>query len=86
MPNSITMNKTFTTEELLFILSNLETFINKIKGLLKTAPVGQNLSHLRKMLYNMHVMKNNTRSTLDQRYVDAISTERLQKDIQRTAV
>jgi hypothetical protein len=80
------MNKTFTTEELLFILSNHEKFIIKIKGLLKTAPDGQHLSHLRKMLYNLHVMANNTRSMLDQRYVDAISTERLYKDIQRTAV
>ncbi|HEX8607319.1 MAG TPA: hypothetical protein VF679_01620 [Pedobacter sp.] len=80
------MNRTYTNTELISLIGRHQEFITGIRKALKYATVEKDILEMRRMLYNVNLLAKNTRVILDNQYVDGISSERLQKDIQRTAV
>jgi hypothetical protein len=80
------MNEPNYEFELLALLANHQEFTRGLRIALKRATVEKDILLMRRMLYNVNQLTKTIRSILDQKYLENISTEKLHKDIQRTAV
>jgi hypothetical protein len=80
------MNKQNNEFELLALLANHQEFTKGLRIALKRATVEKDILQMRRMLFKVNHLTQTIRSILDQKYIENISTEKLHKDIQRTAV